>query len=337
MQSLGLFEIYREAYKMVLSWMKIFSQITLALIFPMCFIFLGQTEVSEILYENATQQSISTALGQEYIKKLSNLLLSSKFKTYLIFKTAYLTYLLIVSFLSTSTVAYTVACIHTGRKVTFDKAMGAFPKVLNRLLLTSFCTFIAFLAYQVMATMVVLGWDIFMNPSMKPRAVIVVLLTGSLRVLYFVGLVYIGTVWQLAQVVSVLEDLQGFQAMIKSQKLIKGKMWMAIFIFFNFSVTIYIVESAFQKMVVQRWHLGMWDRVVYGTVCLMLLIILSLFERVIKTVFYFVCKSYQHEDMDMSVLSGGDDDEGQLEIYLLGDHQHVFCKGKDVQHYQFYV
>lgn len=337
MQSLGLFEIYREVYKMVLSW-KIFSQITLALIFPMCFIFLAETEVSEILYENVPQQSISTTLGPEYINKLFNLLLSSNFKTYLLVKTAYMTYLLMVSFLSTSAVAYTVACFYTGRKVTFDKAMSAFPKVLNRLLVTSFCTFIAFLAYQVMATMVVLGWEIFMNSSMKlkPRAVTGVLLTGSLRVLYLVGLVYIGTVWQLAQVVSVLEDLQGFQAMIKSQKLIKGKMRMAILIFLNFNVTIYIVESAFQKMVVQRWYLGMWDRVVYGIFCLMLLIILSLLERVIKTVFYFVCKSYQQGAMDMSVLSDGDDDD-QLDVYLLGDHQQVFVKGKDVQHYQFYV
>lgn len=336
MQSLGLFEICREAYKMVLSWRKIFSQIALALIFPMCFIFLAQTEVSEILYENATQQSISTTPGPAYINQLSNLLLSSKFKTYLLFKTAYTSYLLMVSFLSTSAVAYTVACIYTGRKVTFDKAMSAFPKVLNRLLVTSFCTFNAFLAYQVMATMAVLGCEIFTNSSMKPRAVIGVLLTGSLRVLYLVGLVYLGTVWQLAQVVSVLEDLQGFQAMIKSQKLIKEKMWMAILIFFNFNVTINTVESAFQKMVVHRWYLGMWDRVVYGIVFLMLLIILSLFERVIKTVFYFVCKSYQHEAMNMSVLSDDDDDD-QLEVYLLGDQQQVFLKGKDVQHYQFYV
>lgn len=334
MQSLGLFETYREAYEMVLSWRKIFSQITSALIFPMCFIFLAQTEVSEILYGIATQQSSSSSPRPD---KLSNLLLSSEYRSYFLLKIAYMSYVLIVSFLSTSTVAYTIACIYTGRKVTFNKATSVFSKVLKRLLVTSFCTFVAFLAYQVIAKINVLACGNFVNSLMKSRAVISVLLTGSLRVMYLVGLAYVGTIWQLALLVSVLEDLQGFHAMRKSQKLIKGKMWMAIPVFFIFNVTIYIVESVFRDMVVRGWYMRMWDRAVYGVVCLMLLIILSLFERVTKTVFYFVCKSYHGETMDVSVLSDDDDDDDQLDVYQLGDDHYVVLKGKDLQHYQFFV
>jgi hypothetical protein len=44
MQFLGVFGIYKEAYKIIFSWRKIFSQITLALILPLSFILLAHVQ-----------------------------------------------------------------------------------------------------------------------------------------------------------------------------------------------------------------------------------------------------------------------------------------------------
>ncbi|KAI8531429.1 hypothetical protein RHMOL_Rhmol11G0136300 [Rhododendron molle] len=55
-------------------------------------------------------------------------------------------------------------------------------------------------------------------------------------ILYAVGFVYMNVVWELASVVSVLEDMKGFKAMTKSRNLIKGKMTVVIFFKLNFAM-----------------------------------------------------------------------------------------------------
>ncbi|XP_065631902.1 uncharacterized protein LOC111984331 [Quercus suber] len=61
--------------------------------------------------------------------------------------------------------------------------------------------------------------------SVVPKAFIPISIV--FMILYFVGFAYMTIVWQLASVVTVLEDTYGFGAMIKSKALIEGKMGVA--------------------------------------------------------------------------------------------------------------
>ncbi|XP_027339432.1 uncharacterized protein LOC113853153 [Abrus precatorius] len=325
MQFLGFFGVLKESYKIIAAWSKIFNKITLTLILPLSFIFLIHIEVSNILFGKImhnTQQMMETPQGTPQYRKLSDII-SSEWATFFLFKLFYFTLLLIFSLLSTSAVVYTVASIYTARDVTFTKVMSVVPKVWKRLMVTFLCSFVALFAYNVMSLLVFIIWALIFGGNSSGIAVLV-----ALVVVYLAGFVYFTVVWQLASVVTVLEDSYGVQAMVKSNELIRGKMGLSILIFFKLTVWFGLIQFLFKKMVVQGWSLGSVDRTIYGILCLVLFSQLYLFQLVIQTVLYFVCKSYHHQNIDKSALSD------HLEVYH-GEYEPL--KAKDVQLEQYQV
>lgn len=326
MQFLGLVGIYKEAYKVIFTWRKIFTNIALTLILPLSFIFLAHMEVSHIIFSKIWHYEIAldnSHVGTAKHDKLSDLV-SSEWTYFWLFKAAYFTFFLILSLISTAAVVYTIASIYTGRELTFKKVMSVVPKVWKRLMVTFLSIFLAFFVYNVVSFTVFIVLPFSIPTASKAGAMTVLALAG---VVYLVGLVYLTIIWQLASVVSVLEDSYGFEAMRKSKQLIRGKMGVAIVIFLKLNVSSFLIQVAFQRLVVHGWSLSMVNRVSYGIVCFLLLCKLILFGLVIQTVIYFVCKSYHHENIDKSALSD------HLEVYLLGEY--VPLKAKDVQLEQY--
>ncbi|KAK7282659.1 hypothetical protein RIF29_11609 [Crotalaria pallida] len=328
MQSLGLFGVYKESYKIIISWRKIFSQITLTLILPLSFIFLIHIEVSNVLFKNimnSTVQMIDTPQNTPKHQKLSEMV-SSEWATFWLFKLFYFTFILIFSLLSTSAVVYTIASIYTGREVTFKKVMSVVPKVWKRLMVTFLCTFFTFFAYNMIALFLIVIFVLITIGAQSDgieKAILVIMVFS-----YLVGLVYLSVIWQLASVVSVLEDSYGIEAMMKSKNLIKGKMGLSILIFLKLNVSFFLIQFLFKTVVVHGWRLGSLDRTAYGILCFLLLSHFFLFGLVLQTVLYFVCKSYHHENIDKSALSD------HLEVYL-GEYEPL--KAKDVQLEQYQV
>ncbi|CAJ2667620.1 unnamed protein product [Trifolium pratense] len=325
MQFLGLFEIYKESYKIIISWRKIFSQITLTLILPLTFIFLIHIEISNILFRRIminTQEIFETQQGTQQYQKLSDII-TSEWTTFLLFKLVYYTFLLIFSFLSTSAVVYTIASIYTSREVNFKSVMSVVPKVWKKLMVTFLCIFLAFFLYNIMAILVVIIWALFI--SYKTGGIATIVIIG---ILYFVGILYLTIVWQLASVVTVLEDSYGVKAMMKSNELIKGKMGISMLIFLKLNVSFFGIQFLFTNFVVKGWRLSLVDKTAYGILCFLLLSHLFLFGLVIQTVLYFVCKSYHHQSIDKSTLSD------HLEVYH-GEYEPL--KDKDVQMENYHV
>ncbi|GKV53203.1 hypothetical protein SLEP1_g59740 [Rubroshorea leprosula] len=322
MQFLGLFGIYKESCKVIYSYWKIFAKITLCLILPLSFIYLAHIEVSNLLLSKIMFTELRrdfTPVGTSRYHRLSDLL-SKEWTYFILFKVVYFTFYLILSLLSTSAVVYTVACIFTGRDLTFRKVMTVVPKVWKRLMITFLCIFIATVAYSMVATLVFVSIDYFLGGTAATVPLLIIFL-----ILYTVGFIYLSVVWYLACVVSVLEESYGLKAMMKSRQLIRGKLIIAMVIFFMLILSFLLVQYAFQMLVVYgRWGLvPMVDRVSYAILCFLVLSMLNLFGLVIQTVIYFVCKSYHHENIDKMELSN------HLEVYLLAEY--VPLKGKDVQ------
>uniref|UniRef100_A0A2N9HSM0 Uncharacterized protein n=1 Tax=Fagus sylvatica TaxID=28930 RepID=A0A2N9HSM0_FAGSY len=142
-----------------------------------------------------------------------------------------------------------------------------------------------------------------------------------LLILYLMGFVYLSIVWQLASVVSVLEDVYGIQAMIKSKTLIKGKMGVAIGFFILLFTCFVAIAFVFEDFVVFEMVPDLGIRIGVGILCFLFLVKVILFALVVQTVVYFVCKSYHHQNIDKSALSD------HLEVYL-GDYVRL---KKDVQ------
>ncbi|OMO57187.1 hypothetical protein CCACVL1_25927 [Corchorus capsularis] len=324
---LGFFGILKESSKIIFSWRKIFSQITLALILPLSFIFLAHIQISQFIFvdilrdQNALQNSTGTP---PYSDKLSGTV-SSKWVAFWLFKAAYFIVFLILALLSTSAVVYTVACIYTGKEISFKKVMSVVPKVWKRLIVTFLWTFAIVMIYNLVAVFCLLlpVLIIYMGFSNVGVAIFVILF-----LLYLAGLIYIAVVWQLAGVVSVLEDVYGIQAMKKSKALIKGKMGVALALFLLLILCFGGIQTLFQFEVAFFWSLSVGMRILIGIVCLLLLFNVILFGLVSKTVLYFVCKSHHHENIDKSILAD------HLEVYV---GEYLPLKSKDVQLEQSHV
>ncbi|KAF3440120.1 hypothetical protein FNV43_RR18398 [Rhamnella rubrinervis] len=211
---------------------------------------------------------------------------------------------------TTSAAIYAVACIYTGQDLTPKKVINC-RKAWKRLMINFFCTFIALFAYNMAAILVIIACDrLFVVMSSR-----VLILCGYIVIalLYLSGLVYLGIVWQLANVVSVLEKSpEGFQATKKSKELLKENTLVAMVIFLKMGILYYVILSALSKMYMKLYVNMLLDSLSLGMVvgaialtiiCLILLIVLKSLELVIPTVVYFDCKSYHHENVDKLALS----------------------------------
>ncbi|KAG6660671.1 hypothetical protein CIPAW_03G121000 [Carya illinoinensis] len=280
LQFLGFFGIFKESFKIIFSWRKIFSKITLALIVPLSFIFLAQIKISYLLFSDIVYD-----------------------------RAACFIFLVILSLLSTAAIVYTIACIFTGKQTTFKKVMRVVPKVWKRLLVTFIWGFLFIVVYHIVAAVLFILWAAFIRASTVGIAIVIVLL-----ILYLIGLVYISIVWDLASVVSVLEDVYGLKAMIKSKALIKGKMGVAVAFFILISVCLAAIELVFEYFVVLDMGSNIAISIMVGILSFLFLVMVSLFGFVVQTFVYLVCKSYHHEDIDKPSLA--DHLEGYLGEYV---------------------
>ncbi|KAK4793012.1 hypothetical protein SAY86_023447 [Trapa natans] len=324
MQFLGLFGVFRESFKIIQSWRRIFTQISLTLILPLSFVFLLHIDVSEVLLSKIiyNEEALDRSVGTPRYEKLSDVL-SREWTFFLLFKTAYFTFFLVLSLLSTAAVVYTIACAYTARDVTFRKVLSVVPRVWKRLFVTFLCIFVAVFLYNTLAISLLISVIMVAGDTTAGSAVILVLLA-----IYLAGFVYMTMVWQLASVVSVLEEDYGVRAMVKSKDLIKGKLVLSVTVFFILVLSLWSVQALFEVLVVRGrgGSSGVPARVGYAAVCFALLSGLFLFGLTIQTVIYFVCKSYHHENIDKSALSD------HLEVYL---GEYVPLKAKDVQLEQY--
>ncbi|KAL3721435.1 hypothetical protein ACJRO7_033864 [Eucalyptus globulus] len=329
LQFLGFPGVYRESSKIILKWRKIFAQITLALILPLCVVFLSHSLVSHLLtfrildHEDDRDYALE---GSQSYRDLSHAL-KKEWVAFWLTKLGYFIFVFIFSLLSTSAVVYTVACIYAAKQITFKKIMSVVPRVWKRLMVTFLWTFVTFVGFFVVAVALLIGWVAIVRAFLVGSGLAIAMLV-ILLILYVVVFVYLTMIWQLASVISVLEDVYGRKAMVKSRRLIKGKMGMSVGCFLGVLLWSALVEALFDFLVVLDLAQGIGIRIAVGLICLLLLQMMVLFDLVVQTVIYFVCKSYHHENIDKSSLSE------HLEVYL-GDY--VPLKANSVQLEQLHV
>ncbi|KAL5805064.1 hypothetical protein ACOSQ3_031864 [Xanthoceras sorbifolium] len=290
MQFLGFFGTIKESFKIVFSRKKIFTHITLTLILPLALIYLANVEISDLFSSNILNNQVHSSKRHHRI--------STHWALLSLFKTLYFIFFLILYLLSTAAVVYTIACICTDKQTPFKRVMSVVPKVWKRLLVTFLWSFFIVFVYNVVAIGILVLWVAFLLGY-----VVGIVLGVGILVLYLVGLVYISIVWQLASVVSVLEEKYGLKAMKKSRILIKGKMGVTVAMFVLFGLCFAGIEIVFEKLVVFEWSTKLAISIPIGILCLVLLMVVILFDLVVETIIYFICKSYHHESIDKSSLS----------------------------------
>ncbi|PIA46472.1 hypothetical protein AQUCO_01500188v1 [Aquilegia coerulea] len=286
---IGFWGTLKETFKIIFTWKKIFTQITLSLILPLTIVFLGYPKLNDYVSRKADKNQD----GRQWT-------------IYALLTFLHVMILILLFLLSTAAVVYTIACIYTSKQFTFKRVLSVVPKVWKRLVVTFVVQFLLMLAYNIIALVIFVPLLLVM--SGRPAVSIVIII---LAIFYIIGFVYINVIWSLANVVSVLEDLKGCGAVKKSKALLKGKMFVASALFVLIYLPLTLVQIGFE-VVLDLGSFGIGSKVGIGALCFLLTLVLILLGLVIQTILYFVCKAYHHETIDKSYLAN------HLEVFMPG-------------------
>ncbi|RZC44229.1 hypothetical protein C5167_037169 [Papaver somniferum] len=212
-------------------------------------------------------------------------------------------FLLVLSLLSTSAVAYTIACAYTTKEISFKEVTSIVPTVWKRLLITFLWALLIMILYNFFAILYAILVVVLIDEALgHSNGDGLHILFHIIIVIYTSGLAYIGVIWHLASVVSVMEESYGYKAILKSKALIKGKTSIALVVFIELQICFMVVLSTIE-ILVAHGKIGVMGRVSLGFFCFLFLSISIHFALVIQTVVYFVCKSYHHENIGKSWLA----------------------------------
>ncbi|KAL9259049.1 hypothetical protein AKJ16_DCAP06695 [Drosera capensis] len=268
---------------------RTFSLITLILIFPLSFAILAHSLFTHPILSRLQQQNDKNASdsGHEWA-----LLLSIQF--------LYLLFLFSFSLLSTAAVVFTVASIYSSKPVSFSNTISAIPSVFRRLFVTFLWVSLLMFAYNV----VFLGILVLIIVAVDTDSPLLLMVSMVLAFGLFLFVhVYITALWHLASVVSVLENVYGLAAMRKSYELLKGKVFMAGGFVFGDLVVCGGINGVFGAVVVHGdGDYSVFTRVVVGGLLVGVLVIVNLVGLLVQSVFYYVCKSFHHQEIDKSAL-----------------------------------
>lgn len=321
LQFLGVLGILSEAFKILRSCVKQLGAITLTLILPLSFAILGHTLVSDPLIRkiDKNEDTFERQAGSPDAER-TKALIYSEWSRLLLFQGGYLVFLLAFSLLSTAAVVYTVACIYTGKQITYAKVMSVVPRVWKRLMLTFLWYFLIMVGYNTaLIVAFVLVFLIVGVDNIVAFSLCVVVLVSVFLAVH----VYISAIWHVASVISVLEDRYGISAIQKSRDLIKGKRLVAFVLIFFYFLIWAGIQGVFRNRVVHAsGGGGIGSRVGFGFLLIGLMVYVNLIGLLVQSVLYYVCKSYHHQSIDKSALSD------HLEEYL---GEYVPLKSSNIQ------
>ncbi|XP_026437825.1 uncharacterized protein LOC113336046 [Papaver somniferum] len=273
---MGFFGMFKEAGKITFSWKKLFSHIFLATILPLAILYLSDIQISYFI-DHHTYQNNRNAKNTAHV----------------ITRVIYSILTLLFYLLSTSTVVYTVSCFYTSKDTNFKKVIDVFSKVWGRILVT-FLLFFFVLAICTILYLGLLYWFVATidGPAYKAFSIII-----AFTIPYLIVFVYTAIVWNMAMVISVLEKDYGRKALVKSMKLLYGKIWVSSAVFVVLEIIFAGTIIAFSLLVLNRNILNLVGNIFVGIACYLLLPVLFHFSLVIQAVTYFVCKAYHNEDI----------------------------------------
>lgn len=304
LQSLHVFGVLRESFKLLRSHIKLFIALTLTLILPLCMVGLGHSLVTEPLLARIRWDEYLAyrERGTSAEEKTQEDIHRERVKLLVIFF-IYLVSLLAFSLLSTSAIVYSVACIYSEKITSYKKVLTVVPRVWKRLLVTFSWALLLVSAFILLVSAAIFLVAFLSLSLFGPKLILLQIIMWTGFVLSFGSLIYINCVWHLASVITVLEQSYGLEAMRKSLSLIKGKQLVAYCLFVIYTVCTFLIGLGFGVGVVHGHHFGVPLRVIMGCGLILLLSLVDLVGFLVQTVFYFTCKAYHRESIDRLLLS----------------------------------
>lgn len=196
--------------------------------------------------------------------------------------------------MSKAAVVYSVDCTYSRKKFDASKCYVIITKLWKRIVLTYLwvCTVIVgcltlflVLLVGVSSLLSLIGFSADMN-------VYCAIIIGILFSVCLANAIIIGDI---AIVISVLEDVSGPQALLRSSVLIRGQTQVGLLIFLGSTIGTSFVEGLFEHRVKTLSYGDGSSRIWEGPLLVVMYSFVVLIDAMMSTVFYFSCKSYSLE------------------------------------------
>ncbi|EEF42059.1 hypothetical protein RCOM_0560070 [Ricinus communis] len=266
MQFLSLLAIYREAYQIISSHKKIFTQITIYLILSLSFFSSSRSQAIKYFLCDKDHHP-----RQCQWEKLSNSFFSDMTNSWL-FKIGYCILILVFSSLSTAAVAYATTCAYIGQGATFKKVKDVVFKFFPH----NLCYGLQAFGCQVRAVS-------YTHNETR----------------HWSNQIYN---WISVHKHNLADGWCLFRIRRRRKALIKGKIWINTTVFLTMSMFVMFIRGEYRKLFVHGSLIDLISEVPLVILCFWFLCQLILFGLTVQTVTYFVCKSYHHEIIDPSAL-----------------------------------
>ncbi|XP_076952351.1 uncharacterized protein LOC143626058 [Bidens hawaiensis] len=293
-QSTSALEILRETIRILRFNLTGFMAIGSILICPVSAVLLSNVLVDQSHVNRLQTHLVSVAKSSGFALSPILSLSCRKFaetvvSTVMCFP-LYITLLLI----SKAAVVYTVDCTYSRKTFDSSKFYVIFRKIWKRIVSTYLlvCSVITgclglflMLVYGISSVLSAIGF----TPDLIVYVVILLVLLFSV---FFANAVII---CDLSMVISVLEDVSGSEALLRSSVLIRGQTQVGLMIFLGSTIGMAFIEGLFEHRVKTLSYGDGSSRIWEGPLLVVMYSFVVLIDFMMSAVFYVSCKSYSLE------------------------------------------
>ncbi|KAK9276049.1 hypothetical protein L1049_005580 [Liquidambar formosana] len=314
--SMNALEILRETVRILRYNSSGFMVIAALLICPVSVVLLSNVLVSHSIVRRLTIRLLLVARYSGLPLKPFIKQSCQRFSEMAISSAACFPLFITVSLVSKAAVVYLVDCSYSRKKFDTSKFFMIIVKIWRRLVSTYIwvCMVIVgcltlFLVILVAVCNIfsIIGFpsDVVLYPAMIVGGVFSVIFANAIMIC------------NIAIVISVLEDVSGPQALLRSSVLIRGQTQVGLLIFLGSTIGMAFVEGLFEHRVKTLSYGDGSSRIWEGPLLVIMYSFVVLIDSMMSAVFYFSCRSSSMESMDgecHSVLESTIISSGSLDI-----------------------
>ncbi|KAL2546689.1 hypothetical protein Fot_15947 [Forsythia ovata] len=296
--SMNALEILRETVRILRYNSTGFMAIAALLICPVSAVLLSNVMVNQSLVKRLTIRLLLVAKSsglplRPFIKQSCQ-----KFAEMTVSAVMCFPLFVTLSLLSKAAVVYSVDCTYSRKRFDSSKFYVIASKIWKRIFVTYLwvCMVIAgclalFLVLLVVVSSVfsIMGFpsDLILYPAMVVGLIFSIILANAI------------IICDISIVISVLEDVSGPQALLRSSSLIKGQTQVGLLIFLGSTIGMAFVEGLFEHRVKTLSYGDGSSRIWEGPLLVVMYSFVGLIDSMMSAVFYFSCKSYRMESANI--------------------------------------
>eukprot|EP01018_Ginkgo_biloba_P024544 Gb_15635 [translate_table: standard] len=295
--------IVRESARIVLQHLPFFASIAALLISPVsAAIILSHVVLDRLLVAKIAIQvqalGYASGLSDAHFTKIICHKLSESIASYIVCFPFVITF----SLFAKAAVVHTVAYIYAGNKPSVHRLIEALPKVWKRLLVTYLWVCLIVLGSNALVFLLMSAFTNLLSIlGCSSNWAIWAALGGG--IVYSIVFAHAMIVCNLANIVSVMEDCFGIDAVLRAKFLIRGRTQIALLMALITNLSMAFVESLFQYRVMGRrrnpsvHHISSSSSSVVWEAPLLIFMyaLVGLMDAVMSSVFYYTCKSSRLE------------------------------------------